>query len=103
TIDLVTPVVTVTAAPPGLTNQTTAAFSFSSSEASSSFSCKLDSGAAAACTSPQSYSGLTAGSHTFTVTATDSAGNISSPASSTWTIALTALVVTFTALAPNPP
>src|SRR2546426_1067645 len=60
--------------------------SFSSSKAGSTFSGQLDSGAAAACTSPQSYSGLAAGSHTFTVTATDPAGNVSAPASYTWTI-----------------
>jgi len=56
-----TQVVTLTASPPSLTNQTTASFSFSSSQASSVFNCKLDSGAVAACSSPRSYSDLTAG------------------------------------------
>ena len=81
------PVATITSSPTNPTTQTTASFSFTSSAAGSTFSGQLDSGAAAACTSPQSYSGLAAGSHTFAVTATDPAGNVSAPASYTWTIA----------------
>src|SRR6267142_268533 len=102
TIDLTAPVVSLTAAPPALTNQTTATFSFSSSEAGSTFSCRLDSGAAAPCTSPRNYSGLVAGGHTFTVTATDPAGNLAAPASFTWTIDATAPVATVTTSPPNP-
>src|SRR6266850_4658355 len=83
------PVVSITSSPPSLTNQTMASFSFSSNKAGSTFSCKLDSGAVAACTSPQSYSALAAGSHTFTLTATDMVGNASAPASFTWSITLT--------------
>src|SRR2546428_15505 len=77
------PVVTLTASPP---DPTTASFSFTSDKAGSTFLCSLDSGAATSCTSPQSYSGLAVGSHTFTVTAADQAGNVSAPASCTWTI-----------------
>src|SRR5207253_3239914 len=90
TIDLTAPVATLTASPANPTNQTTASFSFTSSQAGSTFRCKLDSGAAAACTSPQSYSGLANGSHTFLLTATDPAGNVSTPATFTWTIAVQA-------------
>jgi hypothetical protein len=86
TIDLTPPVATITSSPTNPTTQTTASISFSSSKAGSTFSCQLDSGAAAACTSPQSYTGLATGSHTFTVTATDPVGNVSAPASYTWTI-----------------
>src|SRR5438105_10097680 len=102
TIDLTAPVVTITSSPATLTNQTTASFSFTSSQAGSTFSCALDSAAVAACTSPPSYSGLAAGSHSFTVTATDPAGNTSSPVSFTWTINVTALVASITASPANP-
>ena len=49
-------------------------FSFSSSEAGSSFRCKLDSGAYKSCSSPKSYS-LGRGEQTLSVKATDQAGN----------------------------
>ena len=42
---------------------------------------------AQACTSPQSYSGLGSGSHTFSVAATDGAGNTDpTPATHTWSV-----------------
>jgi uncharacterized protein (TIGR03382 family) len=97
TIDLTSPVASITASPANPTNQTTGNLSFSSNKAGSTFSCKLDSGVAATCTSPRVYSGLGAGSHTFTVTAADAAGNVSAPASYTWSIDLTPPVVTITA------
>ena len=93
------PLATITATPANPTTQTTASFSFTSSRAGSTFSCKLDSGATAACTSPQSYSGLAAGSHTLTVTTTDQAGNVSTPASFTWTITVAGGLVISTPLA----
>src|SRR5439155_27369468 len=101
TIDTTPPTVTIAAQPANPTNQTHASFSFASSKTGSTFQCKLDGGTNTTCTSPQSYTGLAAGSHTFTVTATDTAGNTGT-ASSTWTIDTTAPTVTVTAPPANP-
>ena len=99
TIDLTAPDTTLTAMPASPTNSTSASFTFSASEAGSTFACQLDGGGFAACTSPQAYTGLAAGSHTFQVRAIDGAGNVDpSPASFTWTIDLTAPDTTLTAM-----
>ena len=73
--------------PSGSVTDTSATFSFSANEPST-FQCRLDGGAFAPCTSPTTYTNLTAGSHTFQVAATDSSGNVdASPAERTWTVA----------------
>jgi hypothetical protein len=85
--DTTAPDTSLTSGPSGTTSSTTASFAFSSSEPSSTFECKLDADAYAACTSPKDYSGLAVGSHTFSVRATDAAGNAdATPATRTWTI-----------------
>ena len=73
--------------PANPTAQTTATFSFSVNDAVSAVQCQLDSGSWLPCTTQtsQTYSALAAGSHTFTVQATDSAGNTST-ASYSWTV-----------------
>jgi glycosidase len=87
TVDTIAPITTIGSHPTTLSNSPSADFSFSSSQAGSSFQCKLDSAALAACDSPASYGGLADGSHTFTVQATDPAGNADpTPASFTWTV-----------------
>jgi hypothetical protein len=81
------PETTKRSAPPSSTTGTSASISFSSSEAGSTFECELDGAAFAPCTSPQSYTGLSVGSHSFAVRATDSHGNVDpSPASASWTV-----------------
>lgn len=86
-IDGTPPETTITANPANPTTSTSASFSFTSSEANSTFECKLDAGSYGSCTSPKAYSGLAVGTHTFSVRATDQAGNPDpTPATYTWTI-----------------
>ena len=80
------PVPTIDAGPSGTTGSTSASFSFSDSEAGVSFYCQLDGGAFSICTSPQSYSGLAQGNHSFQVKARDAAGNESSATSRSWSV-----------------
>ncbi|MEX1218812.1 MAG: Ig-like domain repeat protein [Solirubrobacterales bacterium] len=61
-----TPVAQLTATNTGFGN---AAFRFVSGDPVATFECQLDGGAWAACSSPKSYSGLSAGSHSFKVRA----------------------------------
>jgi hypothetical protein len=73
--------------PSNPTTQTSANFTFTVSDAVSSVQCQLDGAPPGACTSPssQTYTSLGSGSHTFTVAATDAAGNTVSD-SYTWAI-----------------
>ena len=85
---------TLVAMPPTVTASTSASFSFTDDDASASFLCNLDGAGFSACTSPQGYAGLSAGSHLFEVKARDPVGNESTPTSYTWVIDLTNPVVT---------
>jgi Bacterial Ig-like domain/FG-GAP-like repeat/Bacterial Ig domain len=81
------PNTTIDSGPTGTITSGSASFSFSSSEASSTFECSLDGAAFVSCASPKSYAGLSDGSHTFKVRAANSAGNTDpTPASSTWRV-----------------
>jgi YVTN family beta-propeller protein len=70
------------------TTATAATFTFHATQSGSTFACKLDTGAPEACDAgTRTYTGLTRGSHTFSVVATDAAGNSDpSAATRTWTI-----------------
>ena len=85
--DTTPPQTTIDSGPSGTTTSTSAVFGFSSSESGSTFECRLDSGPWSACTSPRPYSSLAVGAHTFSVRATDAAGNTDpSAATRGWTI-----------------
>jgi hypothetical protein len=95
TIDLTEPTTSITATPNDPSNDDSPSFSFTSSEADSSFECALDGGALSSCPNPKSYFSLADGSHTFTAREIDLAGNTdATPASYTWTIDTSAPVVT---------
>lgn len=81
------PQTTLTATPASSTFSTDASFSFTSDASGATFQCSLDGAAATVCTSPVSYSGLVAGSHSFSVTAVDSYGTADpTPAVYSWTV-----------------
>jgi hypothetical protein len=100
TVDTTAPAETITSKPPNPSNSTTSSFSFTASE-TASFECSLDGADFASCSSPQGYSGLVEGSHTFQLKATDGAGNMSTT-SYTWTVDTTAPSTTITSKPPNP-
>jgi Bacterial Ig-like domain len=98
--DTTPPETTIDSGPSGTVSNSSASFEFSSSEAGSTFECRLDSTTFSSCTSPQQYSGLAEGSHTFEVRATDAAGNTDAiPASRTWTVATASASITITSTA----
>jgi hypothetical protein len=93
--DTTPPDTTITYGPSGTVATSDASFEFSSSEAGSSFECRLDGAAWGKCGSPSTESRLVNGSHTFDVRAIDAAANTDlSPATRTWTVA---------AASPEPP
>jgi CSLREA domain-containing protein len=73
--DRTPPQTTITKGPPRRTHKRAAKFKFTSSEAGSTFQCKLDRRPFKPCRSPKKYKGLKPGKHVFKVRATDAAGN----------------------------
>jgi len=74
TVDTTSPETTITKAPPNMTTARRVTYEFISSEAGSSFSCKIDSRPFRPCTSPKKFK-VKRGKHVFKVRATDQAGN----------------------------
>ncbi len=87
TVDTSGPTTSIASGPTGTVASDQATFVFSASEPAT-FDCRLDGGGFSACSSPQSYTGLASGPHTFEVRAQDALGNVGSPASRTWTVDL---------------
>ncbi len=102
-IDTMEPETIITTAPPNPSNSANPAFEFICNEEACTFQCKLDSGVFSACSSPKTYSGLSATGHAFSVRATDTMNYTdSTPASYSWTIDVTPPNTTILATPPNP-
>ena len=86
TVDTQAPETTISSGPSGPINVTSASFGFSS-EAGTSLQRGVHGAPFSDCTSPQPYSSLPDGPHTFEARATDEAGNIDpTPASRSFTV-----------------
>jgi plastocyanin len=93
--DTTPPVTSLDTGPPSSTVSTSATFTFSANELGVRYTCQLDAGAAAPCYDfAITYTGLTVGSHTFSVTATDYSGNVGSTQTWTWNVVAPTLNVT---------
>jgi hypothetical protein len=85
--DETAPQTQITSGPSGVLHRRRATFRFSSTEAGSTFLCKLDAKAWRACEPAQVYRGLKEGRHFFRVKATDAAGNVDpTPAKRSWRV-----------------
>ncbi len=85
--DVTAPSTTITSAPSGTVETSTADIAFEADEPST-FRCRLDGAPFSACSSPVHLTGITNGDHVFEVEATDAAGNQDeTPATASWTVA----------------
>lgn len=97
TVDLTAPVTTIGTAPPAYDNSVEVDITFTANEVDTTFECRLDTAAFAACTSPWTVGPLADGPHTIEVRAIDAAGNVESPAKThTWTVDTSAPDTTLT-------
>ena len=91
TVDTTPPDTSITEGPSGTVNDPTPSFTFTSTEAGSTFECRIDGGTFAPCTSGLTLAALADGAHTFEVRAIDGVGNADpTPASRTFTVDTTA-------------
>src|SRR5204862_227146 len=97
------PAPSIDSGPSGTISSTSASFGFSDTEAGASFLCQLDSGGFSACTSPQTYSTLADGTHSFQVKARDAVGNDSAITARSWTVDTTPPPVPSINSAPSDP
>ncbi|WP_052440399.1 multicopper oxidase domain-containing protein, partial [Geobacter sp. OR-1] len=82
---IVTPTVTISAKPANPTNLTSGQVAFSGTNAFA-FQCQLDSNPIEQCVSPYQFAGLADAAHTFTVKSVNAKGQVSTPATWTWTV-----------------
>jgi hypothetical protein len=101
--DVIAPDTILLSTPHNPSQSEAASFTYASTEAGSSFQCRLDSAAFSSCPSTGiTYSKLRNGSHAFQVKATDKAGNVDQvPATYAWTVAAALPTVKFLSLPPG--
>jgi CSLREA domain-containing protein len=89
TVDTLAPVTVIDTAPSDTTGDNTPTLTFHTDDANAAdttFSCKVDSGLFASCSSPATFGPLVDGSHTISIVATDPAGNEGAPEAVTFTV-----------------
>lgn len=93
TVDVTAPTVNFTTQPLSLSNSTQATFSFAGVDTGGGvvdhFECKLNSASFSVCSSPITFSGLSAGNHSFQVRPIDTAGNVGTLLNYNWSVDLT--------------
>lgn len=87
-VDLTLPTVQILTGPAVYVNSTSAQFTFQATDNNgiAGYECRVDAGNYTSCSSPHTQNSLAEGGHTFFVRAIDTAGNVSLPASHSWTI-----------------
>jgi len=102
TEDSTPPTTTILTGPSGATDDPTPTFAFTSNDPTASAQCSLDNAPYTPCASPLTTPALPEGAHTFTVGATDNAGNTDpTPATRAFTVDTSAPIAVITAT-PNP-
>ncbi|MCE9672523.1 Ig-like domain-containing protein [Myxococcus stipitatus] len=97
TVDTTPPDTTFASTPAPVSGSASATFDFVATETPATFECSLDGATFAACSDPQTFTGLGDGGHTLAVRARDAVGNVDpTPATYTWTIDTTAPDTTIT-------
>src|SRR5262249_45340792 len=106
TVDTVAPSTVIDSGPSQpYSTSSSANFVFHATDATSGVNhleTQLDGGGFATQSSPQSFSGLSEGSHTFQVRAVDNAGNVESAVTYTWSIDLTDPLAFIDSMPTNP-
>jgi hypothetical protein len=91
------PSTVIDSGPSGIIGQSSVTFTFHGSDTDDTFQCSLDGAPWALCTSPQQYSSLAEGAHTFQVRAVNAAGEVDpTPASASFTVEATPPQTTIT-------
>jgi hypothetical protein len=80
------PSTSITSHPADVTNSKVGSFGFTSDDSNSTFQCEIDNGSFDVCTTPQDYTGMADGEHTFCVEAINNVGPDPTPECYTWKV-----------------